>query len=151
MKFAKKAPFLFFSILLIAFALVACQPAAPAGPQIEVSEAWGRPSPLQAGNGAAYMLLTNTGSEDDKLISAASDVSEAVEIHDMTMENDVMKMFRIDGIDIPAGGSAQLQPGGKHVMFIGLYEKLEIGQTINVTLEFEKSGQQTIEVEIREP
>jgi len=106
---------------------------------------------MQAGTGAAYMVINNTGSEDDKLISAASDVAEAVEIHDMTMENDVMKMFRIDGIDIPAGGSATLQPGGKHVMFIGLYEKLEIGQVITVTLEFEKSGQQTIEVEIREP
>lgn len=148
MKSAKKTLFLVFSILLIAFALVACK---PAGPQITIKDVWGRPSPLQAGNGAAYMVLENSGSEDDKLISAASDVAETVEIHDMTMENDVMKMFRIDGIDIPAGGSAALQPGGKHVMFIGLYEKLEIGQIVTVTLEFEKSGQQTIEVEIREP
>jgi copper(I)-binding protein len=148
MRFTKKVLFTAFSILLTALALGACR---PAGPQIEIKEAWGRPSPMQAGTGAAYMVINNTGSEDDKLISAASDVAEAVEIHDMTMENDVMKMFRIDGIDIPAGGSATLQPGGKHVMFIGLYEKLEIGQVITVTLEFEKSGQQTIEVEIREP
>ena len=148
MKFTKKALFTAFSILLTALALVACR---PAGPKIEVAEAWGRPSPLQAGNGAAYMTIENKGNEADSLISAASDVSEVVEIHDMTMENDVMKMFRIDSIEIPAGGSATLAPGGKHVMFIELYEKLEIGQTITVTLEFEKSGTQTIEVEIRQP
>jgi len=148
MKFAKKALFTAFSILLTALVLVGCR---PAGPQIEVKEAWGRPSPMQAGNGAIYMVLENSGSEDDKLISATSDVAEVVEIHDMTMENDVMKMFRIDGVDIPAGSSAELQPGGKHIMFIGLYNKLEVGQVITVTLEFEKSGQQTIEVEIREP
>lgn len=150
MKFAKKALFVIASISLIALALVACQPAAT-GPQIEIKEAWGRPSPMQAGNGAAYMMLENTGSEDDKLISAASDVSEVVELHDMTMEDDVMKMFHIDAVDIPAGGSAELAPGGKHVMFIGLHDQLEIGQVVTVTLEFEKSGQQIIEVEIREP
>ena len=148
MKFAEKILFAAFSILLTALALVACR---PAGPQIEIKEAWGRPSPIQAGTGAAYMVINNTGSEDDKLISATSNVSEAVETHDMTMENDVMKMFRLDGIDIPAGSSAELQPGGKHIMFIGLYNKLEVGQVITVTLEFEKTGQQTIEVEIREP
>ena len=150
MKFTKKAFFAVLAILLIVFALAACQ-SAPEGPQIEISDAWGRPSPMQAGTGAAYMTIENKGSEDDALISAASDVAEAVELHDMTMEDNVMKMFHIESIEIPAGGSAELKPGGKHVMFIGLYDQLEVGQVITVILEFEKSGTRTIEVEIREP
>lgn len=147
----KKVFFMLLSIGLIVLALVACQPTAPAGPQIEISGAWGRPSPLAEGNGAAYMLIENTGSADDKLISAASDVSEATEIHDMTMENDIMKMFKIDGIDIPAGGSVELKPGSKHIMFIGLHGKLEIGQIVTIDLEFEKLGKFSVKAEIREP
>lgn len=150
MKVAKKALFTILTIALIALGLVACQ-SVPEGPQIEISEAWGRPSPMQAGNGAAYMTIENNGSEDDALISAASNVSEVVELHDMTMENDVMKMFHVEKIDVPAGGAAELKPGGKHVMFIGLYDQLEVGEVVTITLEFEKSGTRTIEVEIREP
>lgn len=146
---SKQILLIILTITAITIGLVACQPAAE-GPQIEISSAWGRPSPMTAGNGAAYMVIENTGNEDDLLISAKSDVSEVVELHDMTMEDDIMKMFQVENIAIPAGGSAELKPGSKHVMFIGLYDKLEAGQVISVTLEFEKSGTQTIEVEIRE-
>lgn len=145
----KKVFFVVLSLVLVTVGLSACQ-AAPEGPQLEVSDAWGRPSPMAAGNGAAYMTITNTGSEDDKLINAYSDVAENVEIHDMKMENDVMKMFHVDYMDIPAGGTLELAPGGKHVMFIGLYDQLEVGQVITIELEFEKSPNQTIQVEIKE-
>ncbi len=146
----KKVLIFVASIALIAAALVACQPK-PEGPQIEISGVWGRPSPMVAGNGAAYMLIENTGAEDDRVIAAYSDVSETVELHDMTMEDGVMKMFHVeDGYELPAGGSVELMPGGKHVMFIGLYEKLEVGQVVTVELEFEKSGKVTVEAEIRE-
>ncbi len=145
----KKVLILIVSLVLIATALVACQQK-PEGPQIEISGVWGRPSPMVAGNGAAYMLIENTGAEDDKVIGAWSDVSENVEIHDMTMEDGVMKMFHVESYDVPAGGSVELAPGGKHVMFIGLYEKLEVGQIVTIELEFEKSGKITVEAEIRE-
>ena len=137
-------------ISLMVIALSACQ-SAPEGPQIEVSGVWGRPSPMTAGNGATYFLIENTGSEDDRLISATSNVSDVVELHDMTMDDGVMKMFHVEeGYVIPAGGSVELKPGGKHVMFIGLHDKLEVGQMVTVELEFEKSGKMTVEAEIRE-
>ena len=137
-------------ISLMVIALSACQ-SAPEGPQIEVSGVWGRPSPMTAGNGATYFLIENTGSEDDRLISATSNVSDVVELHDMTMDDGVMKMFHVEeGYVIPAGGSVELKPGGKHVMFIGLHDKLEVGQMVTVELEFEKSGKVTVEAEIRE-
>ena len=145
----KKVIFVLLSIALATVALTACKPV-PEGPQIEVSGVWGRPSPRKAGNGAAYMLIENSGSEDDRLIQAYADVSEVVELHDMTMENDIMKMFHVEYMEVPAGGSLELKPGSKHVMFIGLLEKLEVGQTVTIELEFEKSGKMTVEAEIRE-
>ena len=146
----KKTVIYIISLVLIVSALAACQPK-PEGPQIEISGVWGRPSPMKAGNGAAYMLIENIGSEDDRVIGAYSDIAETVELHDMTMEDGVMKMFHVEeGYELPAGGSVELMPGGKHVMFIGLHDQLEIGQTVTVELEFEKSGMKTVEVEIRE-
>ena len=145
----KKALFVLLIITTISIGLVACQPVAE-GPQIEVSGVWGRPSPMAAGNGAAYMLIENTGGEDDKLISASSDVSEVVELHDMTIENDIMKMFHVEYMEITARGSLELKPGSKHIMFIGLDKKLEVGQIVTIELEFEKSGKMTVEAEIRE-
>ena len=129
--------------------LVACQPS-PVGPGIKISDAWGRPSPLEEGNAAVYMLIRNTGSEDDRLIGASSEAAEVVELHDMTMENDVMKMFQVESMELPAGGSLELKPGGKHIMFIHLREMFEVGQKVRLVLEFEKVGKISVEAEIRE-
>ena len=137
------------SISLMAAGLAACQ-ASPGGGQIVISDAWGRPSPMEDSNAAVYMLIRNTGLEDDRLIGVSSGVAEAVELHDMTMENDVMKMFPVDYMELPAGGSLELKPGGKHIMLIGLHEMLEVGQTAMVVLEFEKAGEMTVEAEIRD-
>jgi len=137
------------SIALIVPGLTACQQA-PAGPQIEISDVWGRPSPVTEGNAAIYMIIRNNGNEDDRLIGASSDIAEAGELHDMTMENDVMKMFQVEFMDAPAGGSLELKPGGKHIMFIGLREMLQVGTKFRVVLEFEKSGKITVEAGIRE-
>jgi copper(I)-binding protein len=145
----KRVLVLLASIASMAAGLAACQPS-PGGPQVKISDVWGRPSPIEGGNAAIYMLIMNTGSEDDRLIGASSGVAEAVEMHDMTMENDVMKMFPVDYMDLPAGSSLELKPGGKHIMFIGLHEMFEAGQTVRVVLEFEKAGEMTVEAEIRE-
>ncbi len=119
-------------------------------PKITVTELWSRPSPMKAGNGAVYMVLTNEGGEDDALISAKSDVSEVVELHETKMEGDMMKMQPVSKIEVPAGGSARLEPGGLHVMLINLKQELVEGEKVTLTLNFEKSDPITIEAEIRE-
>ncbi|NJL04564.1 MAG: copper chaperone PCu(A)C [Chloroflexaceae bacterium] len=86
------------------------------------------------GNSAAYLRLVNTGGEADALVGASTDAAKIVEIHDMTMENGVMKMFPIEQIEIPAGGSAELQPGGLHVMLIDLNQDLNAGDEVELTL-----------------
>jgi copper(I)-binding protein len=152
--------YVFVMILAVATVLAAaCSPATiqenaaaaeSSDPQITVMEPWSRPSPMKAGNGAVYMMLMNKGNSDDVLLSAETDVAETVELHETKMENDVMKMGPIPNIEVPAGGSATLEPGGKHVMLINLQEELVPGEKISLTLNFEKSGSVTVEAEIRE-
>lgn len=145
----KRALIILAIIAFIPAGLAACQPA-PVGPQIEISDAWGRPSPLEEGNAAFYMLIRNTGDEDDRLNGASSEAAEFVELHDMTMENDVMKMFPVESMELPAGGSLEFKPGGKHIMFINIREMFEAGQTVRLVLDFEKTGKITVDAEIRE-
>lgn len=136
---------------LTLLALAGCAAGTPAtGSAIVVEDAWARPSPMMAGNGAAYMVIRNTGNVDDALIGAASDVAETVELHETTMEGDMAGMHPVEAIPVPAGGSVSLEPGGYHVMLIGLKQELQPGQTITLTLTFEKAGQITVQAEIRE-
>jgi copper(I)-binding protein len=119
-------------------------------PKIMVMEPWSRPSPMIGGNGAVYMILMNEGGSADLLVSLETDVAEVVELHETKMEGDVMKMGPIPNIQVPAGGSAKLEPGGKHVMLINLKQELTPGDKIPLTLHFEKSGLITVEAEVRE-
>jgi copper(I)-binding protein len=148
---------------LVVLALTACGGGAERG--IVVEDAWARPSPMEAGNGAAYMVIRNTGTQDDALLAADTDVARAVEIHEtFTMETDgtdeggqnmgdmageMMGMRPVESIPVPAGGRATLEPGGYHIMLIEV-EPLEPGQTIPVTLTFEKAGTVEVEAEVRE-
>ncbi|MFV9503043.1 MAG: copper chaperone PCu(A)C [Oscillochloridaceae bacterium umkhey_bin13] len=102
-------------------------------------------------NTAGYMLLRNTGSEPDALIAATADFAEAVELHTMVMQDSVMRMDMVERIEIPAGGEVALQPGGLHVMFLGLNQELKAGTTTKITLIFEKGGSVTLEVPVRMP
>jgi copper(I)-binding protein len=138
---------------LLALAGLASCGGPAAGPKIEVEGAWARPSPQMAGAGAAYMVLKNKGNEADRLLSAETPMAEAVELHESFMdENDVMKMRPLEGgaIEVPAGGQAELKPGGMHIMLINLAEPLKTGTTIPLTLSFEKSGKIEVEVAVSE-
>jgi hypothetical protein len=114
---------------------------------------------MSAGNGAAYMNITS--SDGDRLLSAGADTSVAgtVEIHEtVAAEGDtsddgmggMMMMRPVDGIDLPAGQTVSLAPGGYHIMLIDLAKPLELGNKFNVTLTFEKAGVKTVEVEVRD-
>jgi hypothetical protein len=105
-----------------------------------------------AGTGAVFMLLVNDGAEADRLLGGSTDVAEVVEIHETTMEGEVMKMRMLpDGLEIPAKGEVLLKPGGYHVMLIGMKQDLKPGDPFTVDLEFEKSGTVTVEPEVRNP
>jgi len=101
-------------------------------------------------NTAAYMKITNTSKNDDKLISVACTFAERVELHDHIDEAGVMKMRRIDMMEIPAGQSVTLMPGGKHIMFFNVMkDALQEGKTVILTLEFEKAGMIEVECPVK--
>ncbi|WP_105438162.1 copper chaperone PCu(A)C [Neorhizobium sp. T25_13] len=91
--------------------------------------------------GGGYLTIKNNGKSDDMLVSVSSPASGTVEMHEMAMQGEVMKMRKLDtGIAIPAGKTVELTPGGLHLMFIKVKEPFKQGGKVPVTLTFEKAG-----------
>jgi uncharacterized protein YcnI len=112
---------------------------------LEISGAFTRATLPGAPVGGGFLTIANTGAEDDRLVGAAAAFAGEAQLHEMAIENDVMKMRELpDGIPVPAGETVTLEPGGLHMMFMGLKEPLVEGSQVPVTLTFEKAG--TIEV-----
>jgi hypothetical protein len=127
-------------MLAAALALPAYAEDVTAG-SVKISVPWARATPKGAAVGAGYMTITNNGSAPDRLVGGASDVSNRFEIHEMTMDNGVMRMRPMPkGIEIKPGQSIELKPGGNHVMFLGLKKPLAQGEHVKATLAFEKAG-----------
>ena len=144
----KKAVFLLAILLLTA---VACTTSSD--DPITVTDPWGRTSPAVAENGAFYMMLTNNSDSDDALLSATSDACGMIELHEMYDKGDgVMGMRPVEGgtIPLPAGGNAELKPGGLHVMCMGKQVDFEAGTEIPLTLTFENAGDMEITAVIRD-
>lgn len=116
---------------------------------IQIEEPWARESPPTATSGAAYMTLVNTGHEADRLLSATGDVAATIELHTHLIEDNVMKMRKIEAIEVAPGEPTALRPGGLHVMLIGLKKPLAAGQTFPLTLKFEKAGETAVQVKVR--
>ena len=113
---------------------------------IQVTNAWARATVAGQKVGGVYMDIRSAGSA--RLVSAASPAAAKVEIHNMKMDNGVMKMFPVDGIDLPAGQTVKLAPGGYHVMLVDLKQGLKKGDTAQLTLTIEdaKKSRQTVTV-----
>jgi len=108
---------------------------------LEITDLWTRATPPAAPSAGGYLTITNKGTEPDKLIAVSSPESEKGEVHQMSMDNEVMKMRPLaNGIEVPAGSTVTLAPGGLHLMFVTLKTPLKEGQKLPVTLTFEKAG-----------
>jgi len=119
--------------LLVFSSLLAA--AAGAGAQVAVREPWVRATVAHQNSTGAFMRLQSPG--DTRLVEARSPVARTVEIHEMSMENNVMKMRAVDGVDLPAGKPVELKPGGYHMMLIGLTVQIREGDSVPITLVFE--------------
>ncbi len=107
-------------------------------------------TPPNARNAGGFLSIYNYSSEPDRLISASSPIAERVELHTMTMENDVMRMRELeDGIELPANAQVDLEPGGLHVMFINLSQPFVEGEEVPVTLTFANGDEQEIVLPVR--
>ncbi len=128
------------------------------GDDISIDGEWARNSPKRADRGAVYMNIESA--DGDRLLSASVDssISASVEVHEVVPaegETDeegmaMMVMQEVEAIELPAGETVNLEPGGYHVMLIDITKPLEIGQKFDLTLNFETAGEMVLEVEVME-
>lgn len=104
------------------------------------------------GTSAVYMTIANAGGAADRLVAASTDAAATVELHESKLVDNVMQMAPVPGgIEVPAGGTAELKPGGLHIMLIGLTRDLNAGDTLRLTLTFERAGTITVDAPVRTP
>lgn len=114
---------------------------------LEITGGFTRATLPNAPVGGGFLTIINTGAEADRLVSASAAIAKETQIHEMAMEGDVMKMRQLkDGVEVPAGESVTLEPGGMHLMFMGLNGAIKEGDVVPLTLTFEKAG--TVDVEL---
>jgi copper(I)-binding protein len=146
--------------------LISCGFAGQTGlhhPAIHLENAWARRTPpmaqqeqgshggsaLSPGNSAVYITFSNHGSEPDALVSAATDIATTVELHETVEKDGKMVMQPRLQFDVAAGGTLEMKPGSYHIMLLGLKQALKPGDTVNVTLTFQKAGQMSVEAPVK--
>lgn len=140
--------------LLAALALLATAATGGASAQdfkkgaIMIDHPWARAT-IPNRPGAAYVKLSNMGGEADRLVAAATAAAGRAELHTHIMDGDVMKMRRIEAIEVPAGGGVALEPGGHHIMLFDLAAPLKEGASFPMTLTFEKAGAVEVTVTVQ--
>ena len=117
--------------------------------ELSIHGPWSRELPPVAPNGAAYFRVDNGAGAPARIVSVHSPIADRVEIHTHDMEGGVMKMRHVRSVEVPAQGSVAFEPGGLHVMLIGLKQPLVAGERFPLTIEFRDAGRVEVEVEVR--
>lgn len=115
---------------------------------IQIEHPWARASIGQAPNSAGFLSLENKGDTPDALIAAEGDVAGRIELHTHINEGGVMMMRPVEKIEVPAHSTVKLEPGGLHIMLIGLKRRLEDGERVPLVLVFEKAGRVAVELAV---
>lgn len=130
---------------LITFVIAAFS--APALAQVEIRDPWVRGTVSQQKASGAFMQIRSA--KKARLVEIRSPVAGVVEIHEMRMEKDVMRMRAVRGLDLPAGKTVELKSGGYHVMLLGLKQQLKAGDTVPLTLVIEGADRKRETVEVQ--
>lgn len=115
---------------------------------LRISQTAARATAPTARTGAVYLSVTNTGTAPDRLVSASTAAAETVELHTTVRDGNVMRMQPLTGIDVPAGQTVTLAPGGLHVMLIGLKGPLNDGSSLALSLNFQRAGKVDVTVPV---
>lgn len=117
---------------------------------ITITEPWTRATPGPAKAGAGYLKIRNAGGVVDRLIKVESTLSKKAQIHTHIMDGDVMKMTHVEeGVELPVNSKVSFEPNGLHIMFMGLNAPFKEGDSLPVTLYFERAGKLDIELMVR--
>ena len=152
---------------LLAALICACAAPAATGPAIQIEAAWARPAAVAEMDGmamgtampgmgggatsAVYLTIRNDGGQADRLTGVNCIAAEHASVHETRVEQGVAKMMPVDSLEIPARGKVEFKPGGYHVMLEGLKQDLKVGDSVQVILQFEKSGAVTVNAAVRQP
>ena len=131
---------LMFALALLP--LAACTQPAP----LAVNDAWARDTVGATATAAVFMTITSPTA--DRLISASTPAATKTDLMTMAMDGGAMAMIYVDGVDVPAGQTVKLEPGGLHVWLEGLTQPLAAGTTIPLTLTFQNAGERQVEVTV---
>ena len=124
---------------------------AMAGAKPTDAMAGGMASDMGGANGAMYLTISNSGGAPDRLLKVVGDIAKSIELHTVIKNGDVMQMRPVEAVDVPANGSVELKPGSFHVMLIGLNRDLKLGDTFEMTLQFEKAGPIKVQAVVKQP
>ncbi len=130
-------------------AAVAGSVQAQAQANVTVKDAWVRATVPQQKATGAFMQLQ--AAKDSKFVSVSSPLTPTVEVHEMAMQGDVMRMRQVQSVDLPAGKAVELKPGGHHIMMMNLKVQVKEGDTVPLTLVFEGKDGKREQVEIKAP
>jgi len=117
--------------------------------KIVICDAWVQEGPPSQKITAAFMLIENHNATEISLLSASTDAARVVELHEMLIEEGMMRMRKVDAINVPAGGVVKLEPGGYHLMVIDLNRELKAGEQVRVTLRFSNRIEKTVNVPVK--
>lgn len=135
--------------LVMALTLPTMGSADPVAGQLKIDDPYVRAVPPGQPNSAAFMSVQNTGDQPHQIVDARSPAASVVELHTHKKEDGMMKMRRVPAIDLPAGETTVLKPGGLHVMLIGLQQQLVPGEAVSMTLVFEDGSETELQAPVR--
>lgn len=135
--------------LTVTLLLFAALPQWAGAAELQISQAWARPTPPTAQVGAVYFSVSNRGAKEDRLLGVSSTVAGSVEIHETQMIKGVMQMRPVASIVCPPGATVKVEPGGLHVMLLGLKQPLIEGTRMDLTLRFRDAGVLTLQVPVQ--
>lgn len=117
---------------------------------LEIGNPWTRATPPSAQSGGGFLTITNKGTTSDRLTAVRSTASTTVEIHEMKMDGNVMRMRELEkGVEIAPGATVELKPGGYHIMFMGLKKPFKQGDMIPATLVFARQGKVAVRFKVQ--
>jgi copper(I)-binding protein len=116
--------------------------------QVEIERPWIRATAPGVKIAAGYMTIRNKSAQPDRLIGGSSSVAAKLETHTHIKDGEILRMREVKGYDIPAKGSFELKPGGAHLMLVDLKQPLKEGDTVPVTLKFERAGEMKVDFHV---
>lgn len=122
--------------------------ALPAWAQVEIENPWSRATAPGAKVAAGYMVVRNKASSPDRLLGVTTTAARKVETHITVRDGEIMRMREVNGYEIPAGGTFELKPGGPHLMFVEVRQPFKEGESVPVTLRFERAGEKKVEFRV---